>query len=64
VVPAVTRSVAFEKMAVVVVVLGALLSGSDDPVARDTQRLLAPRFLRSEVVGFVAGAGTTLAAMP
>jgi len=30
----------------------------------DTQSLLAPRFTRSEVFGFIAGFGTTFAAMP
>lgn len=30
----------------------------------DTQSLLAPRFTRSEVFGFVAGLGTTFAAVP
>ena len=30
----------------------------------DTQSLLDPRFTRSEVVGFVAGLGTTFAALP
>ena len=31
---------------------------------QDTQSLLAPRFTRSEVFGFVAGLGTTFAAVP
>ena len=31
---------------------------------QDTQSLLAPRFTRSEVFGFVAGFGTTFAALP
>jgi uncharacterized protein with PQ loop repeat len=31
---------------------------------QDTQSLLAPRFARSEVFGFVAGFGTTFAAVP
>jgi len=30
----------------------------------DTQSLLAPRFTRSEVLGFIAGFGTTFAALP
>lgn len=48
-----------------VLVLGAiLLSGCADLVVRDTASLLAPRFQRSEIVGLVAGAGTTFAALP
>jgi MtN3 and saliva related transmembrane protein len=48
-----------------VLVLGAIaLSGCEDLVVRDTASLLAPRFQRSEVVGLVAGAGTTFAALP
>jgi hypothetical protein len=33
-------------------------------VVRDTSSLLAPRFQHSEIVGLVAGFGTTFAAMP
>jgi MtN3 and saliva related transmembrane protein len=33
-------------------------------VPHDTASLLAPRFQRSEILGFVAGFGTTFAAMP
>jgi MtN3 and saliva related transmembrane protein len=48
-----------------VLVLGAIaLSGCDDLVAKDTASLLAPRFQRSEVIGLLAGAGTTFAALP
>ncbi len=39
------------------------LSGCEE-LARDTQSLLIPQFKRSEVFGFVAGFGTTFAAMP
>ena len=35
-----------------------------DLVPRDTQSLLIPRFSKSEVLGFVAGLGTTFAALP
>ena len=42
-----------------------ILSGcGEDLIPRDTASLLAPRFHRSELVGFVAGLGTTLAAVP
>jgi uncharacterized protein with PQ loop repeat len=33
-------------------------------VPRDTSSLLVPRFQRSEIFGFVAGIGTTFAAVP
>jgi MtN3 and saliva related transmembrane protein len=41
-----------------------VLPGCADLVVRDTASLLAPRFQRSEIVGLVAGAGTTFAALP
>ncbi len=41
-----------------------LLSSCDDLVIRDTASLLAPEFKRSEIVGLVAGFGTTFAAVP
>jgi uncharacterized protein with PQ loop repeat len=41
-----------------------LLSGCEDLVPHDTQSLLVPRLHRSELVGIVAGFGTTFAAMP
>ena len=40
------------------------LAGCEDLVVRDTASLLVPRFQRSEIVGLVAGAGTTFAALP
>ena len=40
------------------------LSGCEDLVIRDTSSLLVPRFQRSEIVGLVAGFGTTFAALP
>ena len=40
------------------------LSGCEDLVIRDTSSLLIPRFQRSEILGLVAGFGTTFAAMP
>jgi len=40
------------------------LSGCEDLVIRDTSSLLVPRFQRSEIVGLVAGFGTTFAAVP
>jgi len=38
--------------------------GCQDLVPRDTSSLLVPRFQRSEILGFVAGLGTTFAAVP
>jgi len=40
------------------------LHGCQDLVPHDTRSLLIPRFLRSEIFGFVAGFGTTFAAVP
>jgi uncharacterized protein with PQ loop repeat len=40
------------------------LYGCQDLVPRDTKSLFIPRFQRSEILGFVAGFGTTFAAMP
>jgi MtN3 and saliva related transmembrane protein len=40
------------------------LSGCEGLVPHDTSSLLIPRFQRSEILGFVAGFGTTFAAMP
>jgi MtN3 and saliva related transmembrane protein len=48
----------------VLVLCAILLTGCADLVVHDTASLLAPRFQRSEVFGFVAGAGTTFAALP
>ncbi len=41
-----------------------VVSGCADLAVRDTASLLAPSFQRSEVFGFVAGLGTTFAALP
>jgi len=40
------------------------LQGCQDLAIHDTASLLAPKFQRSELVGLVAGAGTTFAALP
>jgi MtN3 and saliva related transmembrane protein len=39
------------------------MCGCED-LARNTQSLLIPRFQRSEIFGFLAGFGTTFAALP
>ena len=41
-----------------------VLAGCADLAMQDPQSLLVPTFKRSEVVGFVAGFGTTFAALP
>jgi MtN3 and saliva related transmembrane protein len=41
-----------------------VLCGCEGLVVHDTASLLIPRFQRSEVLGFVAGFGTTFAAVP
>lgn len=41
-----------------------LLCACESLVPHDTKSLLIPKFERSEVVGFVAGFGTTFAALP
>ena len=43
---------------------GIILAGCGELAIHDTESLLFPGFHRSEVVGFVAGLGTTFAAMP
>jgi MtN3 and saliva related transmembrane protein len=40
------------------------LFGCQDLVPHDTRSLLIPRFQRSEIFGFLAGFGTTFAAVP
>jgi uncharacterized protein with PQ loop repeat len=41
-----------------------MLSGCGDLAIRDTSSLLVPHLQRSEIMGLVAGFGTTFAAMP
>ena len=49
----------------VVLVLGVLaLCGGEGLVVHDATSLLIPRFQRSEILGLVAGFGTTFAALP
>ena len=42
----------------------AVLCGCGELVPLDTQSLIAPRLRRSEIFGFLAGLGTTFAAIP
>ena len=54
-----------EKVIFVLLVLGLItISGCQDLVPRDTQSLLVPRFQRSEIIGVMAGFGTTFAGLP
>jgi MtN3 and saliva related transmembrane protein len=41
-----------------------LLAGCGELAIHDTDSLLFPSFRRSEIIGFVAGLGTTFAALP
>ena len=41
-----------------------VLCGCDDLVPRDTSSLFAPHLQRSEIIGFLAGLGTTCAGLP
>jgi uncharacterized protein with PQ loop repeat len=41
-----------------------VLCGCEGLVPHDTRSLLIPRFHRSEIIGFIAGFGTTFAAVP
>src|SRR4051812_3922211 len=55
----------FQRLMLPVLFLSVLaLVGCEDLVPRDTASLLAPRFQRSEIIGLIAGFGTTFAAMP
>ena len=47
-----------------VAVFSIMLSGCQGLVPQDVQSLLIPSFQRSEIVGLVAGFGTTFAAFP
>ena len=56
---------AFNSMAYRVFLLSLImLCGCEGLAVHDTSSLLVPRFQRSEVIGFVAGFGTTFAALP
>jgi len=61
----VNRSSFNRAMAYGVLLLSAILLGGCDGLAiHDVSSLLVPEFQRSEVIGFVAGFGTTFAAVP
>jgi uncharacterized protein with PQ loop repeat len=55
----------FNKLALALLPLSVItLLGCQDLVPRDTSSLFLPSFQRSEIFGFVAGLGTTFAAVP
>jgi MtN3 and saliva related transmembrane protein len=55
----------FGKVTLAIVSLSLItLCGCEDLVPRDTSSLFIPRLQRSEIFGFVAGLGTTFAAVP
>jgi len=51
-------------LSVVLLSLISLCGCADELVPHDTRSLLNPNFKRSEILGLVAGFGTTFAAMP
>ena len=54
-----------DRTTLAVLALGLItLCGCQELIPHDTQSLLAPRFQRSEIIGFLAGLGTTFAAVP
>jgi len=56
----------FDRVAIILLLLFGpiMLYGCEGLVPRDVHSLLIPKFTRSEVLGFVAGFGTTFAAVP
>jgi len=55
----------FSKVTLAVLIMSVItLTGCQDLVPHDTQSLIDPNLKRSEVLGLVAGFGTTFAAMP
>ena len=55
----------FDRTTIAILLLGVIvLCGCQDLVPHDTQSLLVPTFQRSEIFGFLAGLGTTFAAVP
>ena len=57
--------VKLDRTTLAVLALGLItLCGCQELIPHDTQSLLAPRFQRSEIIGFLAGLGTTFAAVP
>jgi len=53
-----------ELIDVCIVMAVLVLCGCEVPTPRDTASLLIPKLHRSEIFGFIAGLGTTFAAVP
>src|SRR5215469_13360710 len=51
-------------MIAILIVIALTICGCTGLVPHDTSSLLIPEFKRSEILGFVAGLGTTFAAVP
>src|SRR5262249_4561967 len=51
-------------MIAILIVIALTMCGCKGLVPHDTSSLLIPEFKRSEILGFVAGLGTTFAAVP
>jgi MtN3 and saliva related transmembrane protein len=63
--PGVVRMDRFSTLKLAAICVGLVtLCGCPDLVPRDTRSLLIPEFSRSEIFGFLAGLGTTFAAVP
>jgi hypothetical protein len=55
----------FNRAILIILFLSVLpLCGCNGWIPHDTQSLLIPKFHRSEIIGFVAGLGTTFAGLP
>lgn len=57
------KTISFSVAGLLLITL-AVLTGCQDLVPNDPQSLLLPELHRSEIVGFLAGLGTTFAALP
>jgi uncharacterized protein with PQ loop repeat len=60
----IARGIAVSRVATIVAAIPAALGGCRSVVAHDAPSLLVPQLQRSEVVGLVAGFGTTFASLP
>ncbi len=59
------KRICIDRMIRWLVLLGVIIiCGCEELVIQDTASLLSPRFQRSEILGLVAGFGTTFAAVP
>src|SRR5215813_12210935 len=54
----------FRKVTLAIIFVSLITLSGCQELVQDTQSLLLPRFHRSEIFGFMAGFGTTFAAVP